>query len=125
MERRCPFCNKRTVDDNYYIDRLGFKISSQDLGTVRVNTYNVFKVPCCQVCYKHEKTLNSLCKYSTWISLVSFVLSFSLVLIPYSGKMSIIGIKIETFGTILFGLAVIIFALGYIIDRFRDVFLKI
>jgi hypothetical protein len=39
--------------------------------------------------------------------------------------MSIIGIKIETFGTILFGLAVIIFALGYIIDRFRDVFLKI
>lgn len=123
MERRCPFCNKRTVDDNFYIDRLGFKISSQDLGTVRVNTYNVFKVPCCQVCYKHEKTLNSLCKYSKWISLVFIVLS--LVLISNSGKMSIIGIKIESLSVILFGLAVIIFALGYIINRFRDVFLKI
>ena len=121
MEKRCPFCNKRTVDDNFYIDRLGFKISSQDLGTVRVNTYNVFKVPCCQVCYKHEKTLNSLCKYSKWISLVFIVLS----LILNSGKMSIIGIKIESLSVILLGLAVIIFALGYIINRFKDEFLKI
>ena len=123
MERKCPFCNKRTVEDNFYIDRLGFKISSLDLGTVRVNTYNVFKVPCCQVCYKHEKMLNRLWKYSKWISLVFIVLS--LALIVNFGKMSIIGIKIESLAVILLGLAVIIFALGYITNRFRDVFLKI
>ena len=123
MKRRCPFCNKRAVDDNFYIDRLGFKISSQDLGTVRVNTYNVFKVPCCQACYKHEKTLNSFCKYSKWISLVFIVLS--LALIVNFGKMSIIGIKIVSLAVILLGLAVIIFVLGYVTNRFRDVFLKI
>lgn len=39
--------------------------------------------------------------------------------------MSIIGIKIDSLAVILFGLAVIIFALGYITNRFRDVFLKI
>ena len=37
----------------------------------------------------------------------------------------IIGIKIESLAVILLGLAVIIFALGYITNRFRDVFLKI
>ena len=62
-------------------------------------------------CYKHEKTLNSLCKYSKWISLVFIVLS--LALIENSGKIAKIGIKIESFAVILMGLAVIIFTLGY------------
>lgn len=55
MNNICPFCNKRKIDGKLYITVPGFKTHSQDLGTVRVDYYNLFNIDCCSVCHRRKK----------------------------------------------------------------------
>lgn len=113
--KKCPFCNKRDVDDGYGIEQPVYKLRSQDFWPVRIDTYRVLKINCCSTCYRREKRLKSCSKYLKWISVGLFVILFLTVA---NGIVT---------GTILvFGFlgAIIPFVASYILYRFWKYFLK-
>ncbi len=43
-ETICPFCNKRNAYEKLYIEEIGFKLNSYDLGTIRVDEYGLLNI---------------------------------------------------------------------------------
>lgn len=111
----CCFCKKRPVDKNFSIPVRGFKLHSQDLGTVRVDRYNVFHIGCCPTCYRRQQKLNKFSKVFLWISVVLFVVPI------------IIGVALKSYSDILgiaWLLAIPAFIVSFILDKFWEYFLK-
>ena len=124
MNNICPFCNKRKIDGKLYITVPGFKTHSQDLGTERVDYYNLFNIDCCSVCHRRKKRIDKVEKYFRRTSLALFI--FSLLMPAFiMGSCGLFYKNIfEVFVPLLFVFALLSLMLSYIIKRYWEYLLK-